>query len=320
MEKVKHWQNIQNILSSIIKISLRTVDQEGKILVQPAQMPVLCSQIVANSPQAVKRCWQWFPNLAEHLKKQNIETYAQSICPLGLINFAIPLNFNNNSTNFLIIGPIIFEKNNFNTQATYRYKEIGIDEKIFFECLNNLPKIKESELKEIVEFLKSAASYIAKLNSTPPITKTEKSVLDKTTINNLLKTFLEGALKLSGAEFGSVMIFEKTTQELSIKDAQGLSQETINNTKLKPGEGLAGLTIENKKSLFVNEQLNDRQIRLRMHKPQIKSAFVIPVFYKDDILGVISVATAKSPNRFSDMLMNLLNELVGMTLEKIDVD
>ncbi len=54
-----------------------------------------------------------------------------------------------------------------------------------------------------------------------------------------------------------------------------------------------------------------------MNKPKITSAFVIPVFYKNEVLGVISVCTAKKPNNFSDKLMELLNELVSMALEKI---
>jgi GAF domain. len=120
----------------------------------------------------------------------------------------------------------------------------------------------------------------------------------KDKVSNLLKAFLEAAMKLCEAERGSVMVFEKTTQELSIKEATGLSEDIIQTTKLKPGEGLAGLTIERRKALFLNDQLSDRELRLRMRKPKITSAFVIPVFYKNDVLGVISVCTAKKPNKF----------------------
>jgi ligand-binding sensor protein/putative methionine-R-sulfoxide reductase with GAF domain len=314
---VKHWQNIQDLFSSIIGVSLRTVDQNGEIIVRPSNIPVICAEPVADSPFARKKCWQWYPKLAAHLNKQPAGRWSENICPLGLANCAMPIVFNNTETVYMVAGPLVFENSPKDIRLTERMQEAGVDEQRFFEGFNLLPALGTADIERITEFLGSITVFMASLETHGKNSGDGCFVFEKENIGSLLKVFLEVAMKLCQAERGSVMVFEKKTQELLIKDAMGLSDEVIQTTKLKPGEGLAGITIARRKALFLNDQLSDRELRLRMNKPKIKSAFVIPVFYKNDILGVISVCTAKKPNNFSDKLMELLNELVGMALEKI---
>ncbi len=316
---INHWQNVQDILSSIMGMSIRTVDENGQIIVRPSNVPSICTEAAATSAVAREKCWQWYPKLAELLEKQEPKKYGEFICPLGLANFALPLLLDNVDPVFLILGPVVFEDSKKDMKLTQRIQETGIDEEKFFSCFNQLPAVSAAKMESVVDFSMGITKFMKTLGSLTFPEAKEKVVFSKEQVGLLLKTFLELAMKLCDAERGSMMLFEKNTQELSIKDAKGLSEDVINNTKLKPGEGLAGLTIQRKKGLFLNEELSDRELRLRMHKPKIKSAFVIPVFHQDEILGVISVGTAKQPNRFSDKLMELLNELVGMALEKVDL-
>ena len=314
-----HWQNVQDILSSIVGMCIRTIDLEGKIIVRISNVPSICSEAAATSVLAREKCLQWYPKLAAFLKKQELKKYSEFICPLGLVNFSIPLILDNTEPVFLILGPVVLEDGKGDVKFTQRIQETKIDEEKFFECFNQLPAVSIANMESVVDFSSGITKFMKTLGSLTSGHEKERVIFNKEQIGLLLKTFLELAMKLCDAERGSMMLFEKKTQELSIKDAKGLSDDIINNTKIKPGEGLAGLSIENKKGLFINEQLSDRELRLRMHKPKIKSAFIIPVFHQDEVLGVISVGTAKQPNRFSDKLMELLNELVGMALEKVDL-
>lgn len=317
---IKHWQSIQDIFSSIISISLRTVNQDGEIIVRPSNMPAICAQVAAESTQARKKCWQWYPQLSSYLKKRKLEKYYKNVCPLGLVNFAVPISFNNVETVYLIIGPLVLETNQSDVFLSQKIQSFGVDESKFFECFNKLPSLGVLKVNNVIDSLNAITLFMAGLEAFELKIDNEKIVFDNEKISGLLRAFLGLAMKLCDAERGSVMMFEKNKQELSIKDAKGLSKDVIDQTKLKAGEGLAGLSIQRRKALYLSEQLSDRELRLRMHKPKIKSAFVIPVFYKNEILGVISVGTVKKPNRFSDQLMELLNELVGMALEKITLE
>ena len=317
---VKHWQNIQNAFSSIIGISLRTIDSNGEIIVRPSNLAAICQEAVSESPIARKKCWQWYPQLAKNIDQAKTNGFYENICPLGLVNFIMPISLNNTETVFLIVGPLVYEDSKKDTHLTQRINDAEVDEAKFFECFNKLPTISLSKLNNIVEFLNAITAFVAKLKDFDRRANSKGFVFDNEQVGFLLKTFLELSMKICAAERGSVMVFEKQSQLLSIQEATGLSQEIISNTKIKPGQGLAGMTIERKKALFINDKLSDRNLKAHMHKPTLKSAFVIPIFQKDKILGVISVGTAKSPNRFSDKLMELLNLLVGMALEKVYLD
>ncbi|MCP4649139.1 MAG: GAF domain-containing protein [PVC group bacterium] len=317
--EVKHWQNIQNTLSSIVNISLRTVNDSGEIIVRPSNSAALCMDVLTDYPEAIEECWQWFPQLAQQMKSCQESKYYQIPCPFGLVNFALPINIGADQRMNLIIGPVNFENSIDVSVVINSLQKLGIKDKRTQECFDKLPKISSSQLQYIVNFLQTVIQLMKRLNIFRQDSETKVFTLEKESINSFLKIFLELSMKLCDAEFGSVMVFEKSTQQLSIKESKGLSKEVVNETKIKPGEGLAGLTIERRKALFLNDQLKDREARLRMNKPTIKSAFVIPVFYHKDILGVISVATAKQPNRFSDQLMELLNELVGLALERVSI-
>jgi len=317
---VNQWKNIQDIVSSIVGMPLKIIDKNGEIIVPPSNIPAVCNEAVGSSAAARKKCWQWYPQIADYLNKQDGKKYYEYVCPLGMVNFAMQLVLNNSEPAYLIFGPIVVEDSEEDTRLGERIQKNGIDEEKFFECFNQLPAVSSSMIHSTAEFSNTIISFMKTLSALGGKSQKHKIIFNKDQINFLLKSFLDLAMKLCAAERGSMMMFEKSTQELYIKDSKGLSEDVVNNTKLKPGEGLAGLSIQNKKGLFLNDQLSDREVRLRMHKPKIKSAFVIPIFHKDKILGVISVGTAKFPNRFSDKLMHLLNELVGMALEKVDLD
>ncbi len=314
-----HWQNVQDTLSSIVGMGIRTIDVQGEKVVRPSNMPSVCSEAVASSDTASEKCIQWYPKLAAFLKKQEPKKYYENICPLGLANFSVPIILDNAEPVFLILGPVVFKDGKKDIKFTQRIQDSGVDEEKFFNCFNELPAVSAAKLESVVDFSTGITKFMKTLGALTTSGEKEKVLFSKEQVGMLLKTFLELAMKLCDAERGSMMLFEKSTQELSIKDATGLSEDIINNTKIKPGEGLAGSAIQKKKGLFINEELSDRELRLRMHKPKIKSAFVIPVFHHHEILGVISVGTAKQPNRFSEKLMELLNELVGMALEKVDL-
>ena len=317
---LKHWQNIQDMFSSLINIPLKTVGTNGELVVRPANVADICSEAISNSPAARKRCWQWYPQLSDFLNKSKSPKMGEHTCPLGLCSIVVPLSLNNSDPVYLVAGPIVMEGQRNDAQFSKRIQDFGINEQKFFESFNKLPVVDIKKVNESFELLGSMTFFMSMLDDFGQKYSHIDIKQDKEKIEFVLKSFLEVAMKLCEAERGSVMMFEKSKQELSIKDAKGLSEDVINQTKIKPGEGLAGMSISRRKALFLNDQLKDREIRLRMNRPKIKSAFVIPVFYKTEILGVISVGTTKKPNRFSDKLMELLNELVGLALEKISLE
>jgi len=315
----ERWQKIQDSLAVFLKVPMRTIGEDGAGLVNPSQHPALCTDVIAAAPAAAQQCLHWYPKVISHIRSQAATDYYQGVCPLGLSNIALPVVFPRLAPVFLVVGPVVIEHSHSHANLSQHIQDYRIDEERFFACYNTLPLLDTARLKSIVELLQLVIGFAGTVSEFAGDEEHPAAVLDKKSVGLLLRKFLNLAMKLCGAEIGSVMIFEQQNQALSIQDAEGLSKEIMDTTKIKPTDGIAGLSIQRRESLFINDQLHDREVRLRMHKPKIKSAFVIPVFYKSDVLGVVSIATAAFPNKFCDTLMELLNELVAMALEKVNL-
>ncbi|MCM8812489.1 MAG: PocR ligand-binding domain-containing protein [Candidatus Omnitrophica bacterium] len=314
---LKRWQQIQDIASSIVTMSLKAVDVRGNDLSAASHLPDIYREIVFRSEKAQSEYNHWVKKRLAELVKYDQSHAFQAFCPVGLAMFFLPMQAEKIDLSYLLVGPLVLENCQRETHMSRRIKELDLHEEQFFAAYNKLPAVNVQAMNNILEFLNTIVQFVFRVSQLVRQQKQPAAILNKENVGGLLKTLLEMAMKLCNAEFGSVMTFEKQSQMLSIQQAEGLSDEVVNSTKLKPGEGLAGLTIQRRQALFVNDQLKDREIRLRMHRPKVKSAFVIPVFHQQEVLGVISVGTAKSPNRFSDNLMELLNVLVSLALDQV---
>jgi len=308
---LEQWQKIQDILSVIIQNSFKLIDYSGRIIGRPSNVASVCAQVVTAESESVEKCWLWPSRVVVDIK-DNAE-YHELVCPFGLKLFLLPININQVKIAYFLIGP--FKQNL--APGVNILKQYVANEQDFFTAVNQLPALDYKIIADNIDFLRPMISYLKQLASFQGKYKKEIFVLNQKNVGIFLKAFLKLCINLCHAEFGSVMVFEKSTQQFSIKDFQGLDKEIVDKIKINPGEGIAGLTIKRKQPFFINDQLSDREVRLRMYKPEIKSAFVIPVFYKGAILGVVSVSTAKYPNRFSDKLMELINELMTIVLEKL---
>ena len=103
-----------------------------------------------------------------------------------------------------------------------------------------------------------------------------------------------------------------------IKMAKGLTKEIIAKGRLKIGEGLAGVVAQDKKPLFLHENIKDKKIRSRLHNPELKYSILIPIKVREKLLGVLNVGTSRvDTEKFTSRNVNtidMLTQLVETTL------
>ena len=114
------------------------------------------------------------------------------------------------------------------------------------------------------------------------------------------------------------MLWDEDKKELYIKMAKGLTKEIVDTTRVKIGEGLAGIAAEGKKSLFINDGVTDEKILSRCNNPSLKNSILMPIWPKDKLLGVLTVGTSKiDADKFTSQgveTIDKLAELVEATL------
>lgn len=90
---------------------------------------------------------------------------------------------------------------------------------------------------------------------------------------------------------GSIFIFDKKTEEISIVAAYGLTQEEMSRGRYRIGEGIVGKVIETGLPMFIPDIEKEPQFLNKTgSRPNKKgiSFLCVPIRIEDEILGVIS--------------------------------
>lgn len=117
---------------------------------------------------------------------------------------------------------------------------------------------------------------------------------------------LTRAMRLSGAHTGSIMLLGEDGS-MTIAQAHGLPDAVVSETRVAPGEGIAGWVLTSGQPLVV-EDLGDRTPVARRHG--VRSAVSVPIADADGALGVLNVGSRRFHARFSQSHLDAL-ETVG---------
>lgn len=94
----------------------------------------------------------------------------------------------------------------------------------------------------------------------------------------------------------SLMLFDKETEELTVKAASGQNSQIVIGTSQKIGEGIAGLAAQRRESLILMRHADlDKYPGLKLENPSISSAMVVPIILRNELVGVLNVSN-ESPN------------------------
>lgn len=135
------------------------------------------------------------------------------------------------------------------------------------------------------------------------IGKAVNSTLD---LDEVLNIIISEAVKLFQADAGSVMLLNME-KRLTIKAAQGLSEEIVKNTVVRLGEGIAGWVAKTGQVLLLDGKVSDHRFtNLVDRKEDIYSSLCVPLKRKDKILGVLMIRRS-SPTRYTEYHKSLLS-------------
>jgi Nif-specific regulatory protein len=113
---------------------------------------------------------------------------------------------------------------------------------------------------------------------------------------------MESATLLSGAEASSLLLMDKEKDELYFEVALGSKGKEVQKYTVKMGEGIAGWTAQNNKSLIVNDVENDNRHLHNIGKEinyKSKTIMAVPMRVKDDCIGVLEVINKKGETGFT---------------------
>lgn len=315
---IGQWQEIQEHFAEVIGATIRTTDPSGILLTAVSRPTRLCAEIVSASPTGIAKCKECFsPSLVDLRANEMWKEGYQ--CHLGLYNFAIPVSLpENQKIAYILVGPLLLGERQKPGQYREKIAELGMDFDKFADALIEIKVFSFSAIQAVLELLQDAVSYIAevgyhrfKLEKVIPLPRLSKMVY-KFYTEKLLNALLDVSFNVLDGEFGSIMLFNEKTGELNIKISRGIKKDIIKRTHLKAGEGIAGLAVQERKILFVDDQVTDERIKERLQRPEIKSAVVAPIQTEDKLFGVMNIGTRHTSDKFNSGNIDTLRQLVKL--------
>jgi Nif-specific regulatory protein len=132
-------------------------------------------------------------------------------------------------------------------------------------------------------------------------------------LNEFLELFLDLVMDISNGNRGSVMLMDSLERSLVLKASHGIPEVVLNETRVKLGEGVAGLAAEMKKPFLINEDASDALVAGHLNRPELFSSVVVPIKYRDDVLGVVNVASHRDfPVKFDESTLALVSRAAGL--------
>ncbi len=135
------------------------------------------------------------------------------------------------------------------------------------------------------------------------------------------QTVVESACELINSPRGSLMIHDTVADELKIAASKNISREVIENTRIKPGLGIAGRAFQTGETIFVTDPAQNTQYKDFIGKEEQMDPFIaIPLKLKDKPFGVLNLHLSRDKESFTDYDLKFLTLLAGetaITLENI---
>ena len=103
----------------------------------------------------------------------------------------------------------------------------------------------------------------------------------------LLRWLLALATRATGAGSGSIMLYDRHSEELYVAFAYGLSQHTIHRTRVRMGEGIAGQVADTRKAVFITD---NKHPGARRDRSTISEAICAPIIWEGKLLGVLNIS------------------------------
>ncbi|MBU3933894.1 MAG: PocR ligand-binding domain-containing protein [Candidatus Omnitrophica bacterium] len=315
---IKQWQEIQDHFAQVLGVTIRFVEPNGNLLTRPSKTTRLCEEVIRSSAAGIAQCGRCLAPAAPNLETEQMwkEGY---LCPIGLHNFSIPVNLPNNETIAkLLVGPVLLGERQKPGRYREKIAELGIDLDKFIDALIEIKVFSFSGIQSVLELLQDVVCYLVelgyhrfKLEKIIPLPKVSKMVY-KFYTDKLLSALLDVSFNVTGAEFGSIMLLDEKSGSLYIKIGRGIKKDIIKHTRLKIGEGVAGLAAQENKFLLLDDKFADERIKNRLQRPEIKSAIVAPIQVEDELFGVMNIGTLHPSDKFSAENIDVLRQLIKL--------
>jgi NtrC-family two-component system sensor histidine kinase KinB len=149
--------------------------------------------------------------------------------------------------------------------------------------------------------------------------ETTRMIVSSLDLDEVLNQVLSRVVGLLGVEAGSIALIDEASGDLIFRSTTGPKAPTLQDRRLKPGQGIAGWVVQNGRPLVVPDtRLDDRFDKSFDEKTGFVTRAVacVPILLREKILGVVEVINPRW-GVFSDQSVQVLEYLTGLAASAI---
>jgi signal transduction histidine kinase/DNA-binding response OmpR family regulator len=142
--------------------------------------------------------------------------------------------------------------------------------------------------------------------------------------SELLDFFIGLVVAELDVDRASVMLLDENTQQMHIAASRGISEDIVQEARVKLGEGIAGQVAREGRPILVEDIKTAPGVKARFN-PKLSDSFIslpivlsVPIRLQKKVLGVINVTNKRSGGAFGDKDMGFLLGLAGQAAVAIE--
>ncbi len=318
---LEDWQKEQDAFSDVLGTTLRTVDLNGKLLSRISNPAQLCNKIPSNASNYSKFGSNCILNRKAE-DRLSIKKVTNFKCPFGLDLYVIPIEgLAWRIEAYIIIGPLILNKRKDKAESEKYAKKAGIKAEELMDTLIEINLFSYSKVYSIIKLLQGVFSYMTKtgyhkkrLGEIAPEVIEIDSLFSSYYEEKVLNTLLNVCTLAFNADSGSVMVVDKDTGNLHVKVASRLKEDVVNGSRVRMGEGLAGVAAASAEPIILPKDGAKNGLSKKMKRQYIKSSMIVP-FNKanqPDVDGVLNLNVVRKKKEFSRKDIAFVKELTNL--------
>jgi len=310
------WQRLQEHLTGVLGVPLRTVSPSHDLLVAPSWPTGLSPEIVIDLLKVGEELDALLPHDHLPLDTSSLTTL------LGVTYAVVPIHRNiEEIAAYFVVGPMIVGPRENEMQFRERVSAQHLDPQALWPVLVSLKLFTFVGIRSVLNLVEDVGTSLMQLAAEAKQMSVEIPVLRLAPqpveyyTQRVFQALLEAATRATHADGGSVMSYDADGQTLMIQAAQGLEREIVQNTRLHSGEGIASLAAQRQSILLIDEQIQDEEIRNRMQHPEIYSSLIAPLITQANgrkPIGVLNLRSQDSKRRFTQEDIPLLRSLLDL--------
>ncbi|OGX20699.1 MAG: hypothetical protein A2Y04_05040 [Omnitrophica WOR_2 bacterium GWC2_45_7] len=320
INKGKWWDMLSRFID-VLRINIFVVDSQGFVILPPEEGKY-GGRLLTNRSLGLDLPLN-SEKFIHSFHQQEQGKFFESVCRYDLRVFALPINIEKNQTMaHMIVGPVILAKKLDMNEYNQLAQKYGVDNKELMDEIGEIRIVSHVMMNSILDLLSEIIRDNLELSSrskelseskwgqevlSKEVSEAAQEIYSTVRLDELLVTLLDVALKMTDTECGSIMVVDADQPDyLTIKVSRGLERGRVYNTRVKVGDGIAGLAAqENECFCILGQETANNRIRHLLKRSDVKHSLVMPLVAKERVFGVLNLHTKKNEDKIDENLQNL---------------